>query len=96
MRRKVYNILLNFLTASHHLKVGAIVMLLRNLNLKSGLCNGTRLVVKQLHNNIIDAEVLTGVAAVDRVLIPRLELASSDTGLPFILRHRHHYDWLIL
>jgi ATP-dependent DNA helicase PIF1 len=30
------------------LKVGAIIMLLRNLNKKRGLCNGTRLVIKSL------------------------------------------------
>ena len=69
-------------------KIGAIVMLLRNLDLKQGLCNGTRLVIRQLHNNVIDAEVLTGVAVGNRVLIPRLQLAPSDTGMPFTLRRR--------
>ena len=60
----------------------------KNQDLKKGLCNGTRLVIRQLHNNIIDAEVLTGVAVGNRVLIPRLQLAPSDTGMPFTLCRR--------
>jgi len=35
-------------------------MLIRNLNLKSGLCNGTRLQVTKLGKNIIQAKILTG------------------------------------
>ena len=35
-------------------KIGAIVMLLRNFDLKKCLCNGTRLVIMNLHHNVID------------------------------------------
>ncbi|XP_057297644.1 uncharacterized protein LOC130628677 [Hydractinia symbiolongicarpus] len=37
-----------------------------------GLYNGTRLIVRYLHDNCVDAEVLTGNAIGDRVLIPRV------------------------
>ncbi|XP_057305225.1 ATP-dependent DNA helicase PIF1-like [Hydractinia symbiolongicarpus] len=70
------------------LKLGAVIMLLRNLDLKHGLCNGTRLIVQQLRQHVIDAEIITGVATGKRVLIPRIQLAPSDTGLPFQLRRR--------
>ena len=35
-------------------------MLIRNLNIKNGLCNGTRLQVTKLGKNIIYAKILTG------------------------------------
>ncbi len=70
------------------LKVGAIIMLLRNLNSKWGLCNGTRFIIKRLRPNIIEAEVLTGSAEGEAVLIPRINLSPSDTGLPFKLIRR--------
>ncbi|OCT67511.1 hypothetical protein XELAEV_18038809mg [Xenopus laevis] len=70
------------------LKVGTIVMLLRNLNTKQGLCNGTRLVVKSMRQNVIKAEVLTGSHSGDTILIPRIDLTSSDQELPFKLKRR--------
>lgn len=42
------------------LKVGCIVMLMRNLCVKEGLCNGTRLLVKEMHPNVIKTQILTG------------------------------------
>ena len=68
-----------------NLKLNSVVMLLRNLSLKDGLCNGTRLIVRRLHNNVCDCEVLTGVRKGERVLIPRIVFALDDTNLPFKL-----------
>ncbi|UYV84552.1 hypothetical protein LAZ67_X002596 [Cordylochernes scorpioides] len=68
------------------LKVGCIIQLLRNL--KKGLCNGTRFTIKSLKSNVIEAEVLTGSNKGDIVLIPRIDLAPSETGLPFIMKRR--------
>ncbi|XP_065318849.1 uncharacterized protein LOC135926847 [Gordionus sp. m RMFG-2023] len=70
------------------LKVGTIVMLLRNLSPKKGLCNGTRLIIRHLHINFIDAEVLTGTNKGYRVFLPRIDLAPSDSQLPFTLKRR--------
>src|SRR5258705_12195656 len=71
------------------LKKGCIIMLLRNLNSKRGLCNGTRLIATKLSKNLIVAEVLTGSAQGETLFIPRIELAQSvNDDLPFTLRRR--------
>ncbi|XP_073427380.1 ATP-dependent DNA helicase PIF1-like [Dendrobates tinctorius] len=70
------------------LKVGTIVMLLRNLNAKNGLCNGTRLIVTGLYSHVVQAKVVTGSAKGSKVFIPRIDLCPSDTDLPFRLRRR--------
>lgn len=70
------------------LKPGCLIMLLRNIDLQNGLCNGTRLRVHTLHRNIIDASILAGAHAGKRVLIPRTLLTPSDTNLPFQMRRQ--------
>ncbi|OMP08324.1 DNA helicase [Corchorus olitorius] len=42
------------------LKVGVVVMLMRNINQMGGLCNGSRLVILRLAPNVVEAKVLTG------------------------------------
>jgi hypothetical protein len=71
------------------LKPGAIVMLLRNLHVKSGLCNGTRLIVDDLSSSkYISCRRLSPQHAQERVLIPRIDLIPSDSLYPFRLRRR--------
>ncbi|XP_070011315.1 uncharacterized protein [Nicotiana sylvestris] len=50
------------------LKVGVPVMLLRNIDQSSGLCNGTRLIITRLGNRVIEAKVLSGNMAGDKFL----------------------------
>ncbi len=73
---------------SLQLKVGAIIMLLRNLNTKKGLCNGTRLIVRELKPNLIIAEVISGSAQGRLVFIPRIDSAPITPDLPFVLHRR--------
>ncbi|XP_065642498.1 ATP-dependent DNA helicase PIF1-like [Hydra vulgaris] len=70
------------------LKIGCVIMLLRNLYLKARLCYGIRLKVCALQNNYIDAEVLTGVSGGKRVFVPRIQLAPTDSNLPLVLKRR--------
>ena len=70
------------------LKVGAIVILLRTLNINAGLINGTRLNVIGLHENAIALKVITGQSAGNVILLPRIDLTPSDTTLPFKLKRR--------
>ncbi|XP_037911978.1 uncharacterized protein LOC119652109 [Hermetia illucens] len=62
------------------LKIGSVVMVLRNIN-QSRLCNGTRLVVEKLMNNVIEATIIKGKYKGEDVLIPRIPMIPTD--LPF-------------
>nr|XP_027062743.1 uncharacterized protein LOC113689113 [Coffea arabica] len=69
------------------LKENCPIMLLRNLNPNEGLCNGTRLICRELSLNIISAEIVFGIHAGKIVFIPKIPLQTSDNernGIPFI------------
>ena len=75
------------------LKKNCIVMLLRNLDVDGGLCNGTRLRVLDIGNHILRCLILTGILAFsisfyilgdkkgEEVHLPRIIL-ESGRGLP--------------
>ncbi|XP_076914092.1 uncharacterized protein LOC143572971 [Bidens hawaiensis] len=70
------------------LKVGVLIMLLRNINHKKGLCNGTRLQVVSLDRHVIEAKVVSGTNIGYRTFISRLSLTQSDKKLPFKLKRK--------
>lgn len=64
------------------LKVGSVVIMLRNVN-PPKLCNGTRLVVKDLKPNVIKATILKGKFKGEDVMIPRIPLIPNDSPIEF-------------
>ncbi|KAL6873859.1 hypothetical protein ACP4OV_013941 [Aristida adscensionis] len=71
------------------LKINCPVILIRNLDPNSGLCNGTRLMVRGLQENAIDAEIVGGQHAGKRVFIPRIPMSpSDDNSLPFKFKRK--------
>jgi len=64
------------------LKTGVPVMLLRNLQ-PPILCYGTRLCIKTLNKNVLEATVLTGNGKGINVYIPKIPIRLTDLPLKF-------------
>nr|GEX59345.1 DNA helicase [Tanacetum cinerariifolium] len=82
---------LNFVGFPPHrleLKVGAPIILIRNLNISGGLCNGTRLIVTQLLSKVIEARIITGTRISEKVFLPHISLINRDLQLPFIFKRK--------
>ena len=70
------------------LKVGVPIILLCNLNMQRGMCNGTRLIVTKIERVLIEAKIITGSHVGDKVLIHRIDMTPTDSSWPFQFRHR--------
>nr|XP_043633373.1 ATP-dependent DNA helicase PIF1-like [Erigeron canadensis] len=76
------------------LKEGVPVMLLRNIDHRNGLCNGTRLRVTRLGKHVIEAEVISGNNIGYKTYIPRMKLIPSDQRIPFKF-HRRQFPLVV-
>ena len=70
------------------LKVGVLVMLLRNIEQRACLCNGTRLIITRMGKFVRKGKVISESNIGEKVFIPRLSLTPSDVRIPFKFQRR--------
>ncbi|XP_019101905.1 PREDICTED: uncharacterized protein LOC104699074 [Camelina sativa] len=70
------------------LKVGAPVMLLKDLNPYDGLCKGTRLQITRLETFVLEARIISGNKLGKKVLIPRIISYPTEASYPIKMRRR--------
>ena len=67
------------------LKLGCPIIILRNIDISRGLCNGTQATIIQMTNRVLLICLLTGSCAGDTALIPQITLFPSLLGLDFAI-----------
>ncbi|XP_071699318.1 uncharacterized protein [Rutidosis leptorrhynchoides] len=70
------------------LKIGVPAILLRNINVVGGLCNGTRMIITQLLSKVVEADIITGTRVGEKVFFPRMNLIHKDPTLPYVLKRQ--------
>nr|GEW48544.1 ATP-dependent DNA helicase PIF1-like [Tanacetum cinerariifolium] len=68
------------------LKVRPPIMLLCNVNLSGGLCNGIRMIVRCMMSKLIEAQIITGTRVGKKVFIHRISLTHKDPNLSFTFK----------
>ncbi|XP_044576763.1 ATP-dependent DNA helicase PIF1-like [Cotesia glomerata] len=70
----------NFPPHNLKLRLYSVIMLVRNLSINEGLCNGTRLMVIELGTTLLKCKILTGDKVGDIVFINRITLYYDHAG----------------
>jgi ATP-dependent exoDNAse (exonuclease V) alpha subunit len=69
--------------AKLELKVGCPVMILQNLDAAHGVCNGSRGILTQCGNRVLEVQLLTGEHAGSKVFIPRISNQPTEDQVAF-------------
>lgn len=64
------------------LRIEVPLILLRNLDIRNGFCNGTRLLIAKLGRLVLEAKIRVGEWQGNTVLIPRIALDYADPVTP--------------
>ena len=78
----------NFPEHNLQLKIGAPIMVLRNIDPLNGICNGTKGIITQLWPHLIEMETKDFNGIKKKVLIHRLSLIPSDPQIPIRFKRR--------
>ena len=70
------------------LKKGMMVMLIRNLDVENGHCNGVKYVINNMLSRVIEMTSVNGSNPGMKLLVPRIIMISNDLMLPFSLRRK--------
>ncbi len=65
------------------LKIGAPMIMLRNLDPLAGLCNGMRRIVRHFTMRVVEVEIIIGKGASNVTFFPRIKFISDNSDLPF-------------
>ncbi|XP_011859489.1 PREDICTED: ATP-dependent DNA helicase RRM3-like [Vollenhovia emeryi] len=65
----------------------SVIMLIRNLNISEGLCNGTRLLVLDMDNNLLRCEIISGNKIGEIIFLNRITLYCENI-YPFTFKRR--------
>ncbi|CAN1178549.1 ATP-dependent DNA helicase PIF1 [Linum perenne] len=79
-----------FLDHEIKLMVGVPIILLRNIDQTTGLCNRTRMVVKLLGQWFIEAEIIYGSNIRESVFLPLMTLTTEYSSLNIVLSRRQY------
>ena len=67
-------------------KINASLILLRNFDINSGLCNGTTLQILSINHKVVKVKITNESYIGNIGLTPRIDLTPSETSLPFRMK----------
>ena len=83
----LHNLNASGLPLSHlHLKIGCPILILRNIDNKRGLCNGTRATVLHMCHRVLEVQLIGGDHNGEIALIPQITLSPTVSGLNFSIK----------